>query len=99
LYENQDKMLLKKYDITYEAAERGRMGVVSGTGKSRIETKYVIVKENNKKASIELNKKSVLQTFEDDSDVLESFAKKEKLSFRKEADVIKMLNYLSSSSS
>lgn len=99
LYENQDKMLLKKYDITYEEAERGRMGVVSGSGKSHIETKYVLVKENNKKASIELNKKSVLQTFEDERDVLESYAKKEKLSFRKEADVIKMLDFLSASSS
>jgi len=48
---------------------------------------------------IKLNKKSILEIFENESDVLESYAKREHLSFRKEEDIIKMLNFLSISSS
>lgn len=99
LFENQDNMLLKKYDVKNERVERGRMGVVKGSGKTYIVTNYIVIKPDNQRANIELNKKSVLQIFENESDVLENYAKEENLSFRKEEDIVKMLKYLSSTSS
>jgi hypothetical protein len=99
LFENHNNMLLKKYDVKHEKVQRGRMGVVQGSGKTYIEANYIVVKPDNKRSNIELNKKSVLEIFENESDVLENYAKEENLSFRKEEDVIKMLKYLSSTSS
>lgn len=99
LFENHNNMLLKKYDVKHEKVQRGRMGVVQGSGKTYVEANYIVVKPDNKRSNIELNKKSVLEIFENESDVLENYAKEENLSFRKEEDVIKMLKYLSSTSS
>jgi len=99
LFENKDNMLLKKYNVMNERVQRGRMGVIQGSGKTYIVTNYILMKPDNQRANIELNKKSVLQIFENDSDVLENYAKEENLSFRKEEDIVKMLKYLSSTSS
>ncbi len=99
LFERQNSMLLKKYDVIYEAGGVGRMGVVQGPGPTSVVFKYVVVKPGKRMENIELNKRSVLEIFENERDVLESYAKEEHLSFRKEEDIIKMLRFLSTSSS
>jgi hypothetical protein len=99
LFERQNSMLLKKYDVSYKAGGVGRMGVVQGPGPTSVVFKYVVVKPGKRMEDIELNKRSVLEIFENERDVLESYAKKERLSFRKEEDIIKMLRFLSTFSS
>lgn len=101
LYEGQNSTLLKKYDIKHVAGYEGRTGVGSKQGPSQttVVLKYVVVKPGKRMENIELNKKSVLGIFENERDVLESYAKKEHLSFRKEEDIIKMFNFLATSSS
>jgi len=99
LFERQNSMLLKKYDVEYEAGQVGRMGVVQGPGPTSVVFKYVVVKPGKRMENIELNKRSILEIFENEREALESYAKKEHLSFRKEEDIVKMLNFLSTSSS
>jgi hypothetical protein len=99
LFERQNSMLLKKYDVSYKAGGVGRMGVKQGPGPTSVVFKYVVVKPGKRMENIELNKRSVLEIFENERDVLESYAKKERLSFRKEEDIIKMLRFLSTFSS
>jgi hypothetical protein len=99
LFERQNSMLLKKYDVSYEAGQVGRMGVVKGPGPTSVVFKYIVVKPGKRMENIELNKRSILEIFENERDILESYAKKEHLSFRKEEDIIKMFRFLSSSSS
>jgi len=101
LFEGQNSAFLKKYDIKHVDGFEGRTGVGSKQGPSQTSVvfKYVVVKSGKRMENIELNKKSVLDIFENERDVLESYAKKEHLSFRKEEDIIKMLNFLATSSS
>ena len=58
-----------------------------------------MVKSNDEFKRVELNKKSITALFENKKDVLESFVKKERLSFKKEKDIIRMFEYLSEYSS
>ena len=97
LFERQNSMLLKKYDIRHEEGHEGRTGVggMQGPSQTTVVFRYVVVKPGKRMENIKLNKKSILEIFENESDVLESYAKKEHLSFRKEEDIIKMLNFLS----
>ena len=101
LFERQNSMFLKKYDVRSEVGHEGRTGVggMQAPSQTSVIFKYVIVKPGKRMENIELNKRSILAIFEDERDVLESYAKKEHLSFRKEEDIVKMLNFLSTSSS
>lgn len=101
LFERQNSMLLKKYDVRREVGHEGRTGVggMQAPSQTSVIFKYVIVKPGKRMENIELNKRSILAIFENERDVLESYAKKEHLSFRKEEDIVKMLNFLSTSSS
>lgn len=98
LYEKKNDMFLKKYDIKYTAGHEGRMGGVQGASQTAVVYKYV-VKSNDEFKRVELNKKSITALFENKKDVLESFVKKERLSFKKEKDIIRMFEYLSEYSS
>jgi len=101
LFEGQNSTLLKKYDIRREAGHEGRTGVggMQAPSQTSVVFRYVVVKPGKRMENIELNKKSILELFEDERDVLVSYAKKEHLSFRKEEDIVKMLNFLATSSS
>ena len=101
LFEGQNNALLKKYDIRYEDGYEGRTGVGANQGPSQTSVvfKYVVVKPGKRMENIELNKKSILEIFENESDILVGYAKKEHLSFRKEEDIVKMLSFLATSSS
>jgi len=101
LFEGQNSTLLKKYDIKHTEGYEGRTGVGANQGPSQTSVvfRYSVVKPGKRMENIELNKKSILEIFENKRDVLEGYAKKEHLSFRKEEDIVKMLNFLATSSS
>lgn len=99
LFEKENSMFLKKYDIKYEAGHEGRMGGVTGPSQTSVIFRYVVVDPERKMNRVELNKKSILEVFQNKKEVLESYAKKKNLSFRKEEDIVKMLEYISDYSS
>lgn len=94
LFEKENNMFLKKYDIKYKSGYEGRMGGVTGPSQTSVVFKYVVVDSDRKIKRVELSKKSILEAFENKKELLETYAKKENLSFRKEQDIIKMLEFI-----
>ncbi|AOW21824.1 hypothetical protein [Urechidicola croceus] len=63
---------------------------------SKISNYYSVNGEKQKMVKIKLNKKSILSLFDDKSKVIKDFVKKNKLSFSKEKDLSRILNYYES---
>lgn len=99
LFEKENSMFLKKYDIKYKSGYEGRMGGVTGPSQTSVVFRYVVIDSERKMKQVELSKKSILDAFQNRKDVLENFAKKENLSFRKEQDIVKMLEFITNYSS
>lgn len=93
LYENGDNKFLKKHDVRYTRGEDKRLSGPKGETTVSLNYKYLIVsKEDFNK--IELNKNSIIKLYESDEDKLKSFVKKERLSYKKEEDIIKIIDYM-----
>jgi len=92
LYEKGGDLFLKKHDVKYVKGEDKRLGGPRGKTKVSLDYKYLIVSKDDFK-KIELNKKSIINFFDEDSK-LKSFVKKERLSYKKEKDVIKIIDYM-----
>ncbi len=93
LYENNERVLLKKYDIVYQQGTEKRMG--QGTEKSKALLKYnYLVFSDEGYEKIELNKRSIIGLFENNKTELESFVKKENLSYKKEKDIVIIFDFM-----
>lgn len=92
LLETNDNLFLKKFDVKFKESSAGRLGVSS---KSKKSLKYsYLIKSNDLFKHIELNKKSVVAFFEGKEDELYKFVKEEKLSYKKEKDLIKIIDFM-----
>ena len=95
LYEKDNNLFLKKYDIKYKEGTVSRLnGTVGKASTSLIHT--YLVKSYESIESIELNKKDLLNLLKDDNqkDIVEEFVKSEHLSYRNEKDMIEIIEFM-----
>lgn len=93
LLDKNDKMFLKKFDALQQQNSSNRMGGTIIRSKKLLKFEYLVKLEDGYK-NIELNKKSVINFFEENQDKLFKFVKEEKLSYKKEEDLIKILDFM-----
>ena len=92
IYEDDKKSLLKNYDID---AIEGSFNLSKGAydkKKYKITDRYFI-KEGDDILKITLSRKSILEFCNGNDKAVKNFVKKNKLSFKKETDLIKILKY------
>ena len=93
LLDKNDKMFLKKFDALQQQSSSNRTGGIIVRSAKLLKFKYLVKLEEGYK-DIELNKKSVINFFEGNEDKLSKFVKEEKLSYKKEKDLVKILNFM-----
>lgn len=98
LVDRKENMFLKKFDSQSQKSKSNRLGGTVKRSRKLLKFEYLI-KEDDQFKKVELNKKSILETFADKKDELLGYAKSNKLSFKKEEDMIKILNFMFSQSS
>ena len=86
-------MFLKKFDALQQQNSSNRLGGTIVRSRKLLKFKYLVKLEEGYK-DIELNKKSVINFFEGNEDKLSKFVKEEKLSYKKEEDLVKILNFM-----
>lgn len=92
LYENKKLSLLKNHFVTVVESSPNPM-LNRNRNKIQKQSNYWVSK-NGVVSSFKLNKSDILGLSGEDSKGLISFIKENKLSYKKEADVVKMLEYL-----
>jgi len=95
LFENNDDQFLKKYDVKFKAGSVSRLNGSVGKPTFSVTYKYLLKREDDI-SSIELTKKSILHLVSDTGNLnsFESFVKQEKLSYKKEDDTVKMIEFI-----
>jgi hypothetical protein len=93
LLEKKDNLFLKKFYSRQLNSKSNRLGRTIVRTSKILKFKYLI-QSNDEFIKIELNKKSILGLFEDKQDILLNYVKDEKLSYKKEEDLIKILNFM-----
>ncbi|MCF6243130.1 MAG: hypothetical protein L3J74_17545 [Bacteroidales bacterium] len=86
-------ILLLKREVVYREAEKSN-GIVEPKPDRFLHNpdKYYVVVASHEPKLLK-NRKSIAQIFEDNVKKMETFAKKEKISFKKQADLIGLVNY------
>ncbi|PHR74114.1 MAG: hypothetical protein COA67_01765 [Lutibacter sp.] len=94
LLEEKDTYFYKRYDVRYKDGVKHRMG--GGTvNPSRFVISYsYLIKSGDITKTLESNKKSILEFFESQQTVLKKFVKDNKLSYKKENDLVKIIRYM-----
>lgn len=96
LFQSNNNTFLKKHDISFQKGVENRLGV--GTlGKTKTVLAYnYLVKMGSSFKRIELNKSSILGLISDVSKrkILETYVKKERLSYKKTKDLIKIFEFM-----
>lgn len=91
LLENGESSFLKKYDIAFQPGILNRLDGTVGKTNSLVVFKY-LVKFDDKFIMLEFDKKSILGLVEDDfQKTLQEFIESKKLSYKKENDIIEIL--------
>lgn len=91
LLENGNNSFLKKYDIAYQPGIENRLDGTVGKSNALVVFKYLVQIED-KFTLLEFDKKSILSLVKDDFlPILEEFIEKEKLSYKRENDIVKIL--------
>ncbi|MBI9040656.1 hypothetical protein [Lutibacter sp.] len=95
LFENFNRQFLKKYDIKIKPGTFNRLDGSTGKPKEELDYRYLI-KLTNEYQMIELSKNDILDLFNNDEnkDKLEAFVKEERLSYKKEDDIIKIMEFI-----
>ena len=95
LFETENNLFLKKYEIKYKAGSVSRLDGSIGKSTTALMYKYMI-KSADAIKMISLNKKSILGLLksEFDKENLETYVKTENLSYKKEEDTIKIFKFI-----
>ena len=95
LFETENNLFLKKYDIKYKAGSVSRLDGSIGKSTTALIYKYLI-KSDDAIKMISLNKRSILDLLESefDKENLETYVKTENLSYKKEEDTIKIFEFI-----
>jgi len=84
----------KRYDVRFREGVTNRIGGGKVGSGNMITSFAYLIKKGNESKTIELNKKSVLNLFEGEKDVLKKFVKENDLSYKKEEDLITIISYM-----
>ncbi len=87
---NDQYRIYKKYTLKIKDPLSNEMTHTQYPGELRTVTTYYL-EENNKILELPLNKKELLASFSDKEEELKSYLKKEKIRFRKEEDLIRLI--------
>ncbi len=100
LLKNGDKYFLKKHDIKFHKGAINRLDLSEGQSFTSLVYKYLI-KVDNEFKTINLNKRSIVGLLEDakEKETLLEFAKKQRLSFKRERDLVKIFKFMFENSS
>ncbi|MFZ3273875.1 MAG: hypothetical protein WA143_06340 [Lutibacter sp.] len=94
LLENGNNLFLKKWEIAYKPGVENRLDGTVGKSNALVIFKY-LVKSEDEVTQIEFNKNSILSLVEIDfQKVLEEFIDKENLSYKRENDIVRILNFM-----
>ena len=95
LTEKENFYLLKKHDIEFHEGVMNRMHLKEGEGFTTLTYRYLVKVEDDFK-TLSLNKKSILSLLEtkNEQEELIDYVKKNNLSFKREHDVSRILEYL-----
>ncbi len=93
LVDKKDNMFLKKFVSKQLGDLNNRLGTTISRSKKLLKYEYLI-KSKDDYTKIELNKKSIYSLFEGKEDDLKRFVNEKNLSFKKEKDLIKILNFM-----
>lgn len=95
LFENSEHQFLKKYDIKIKPGTFNRLDGSTGKSKEELDYKY-LVKFSEDYKMVELSKKDILDLLnkEEDKEILEDFVKQAGLSYRKEEDIVKIIEFI-----
>jgi hypothetical protein len=95
IYDGDDLKILKGFEIGIIRGEVDPLMVKKKVAKYYTTTRYYIKKGNNIE-DIKLRKMDIITLFNEKSTLVNDYAKENKLSYKKEKDIIKLLNYFSS---
>ncbi|PHQ57339.1 MAG: hypothetical protein COC16_01325 [Lutibacter sp.] len=95
LYKNENFSFLKKHDIKFHEGTMSRMNLSKSEGFTSLVYRYLL-KYKSEFKPLKLNKKSILGLIEnkEDQNALNLFVKKNKLSFKRENDIGRILDYV-----
>lgn len=95
LIEKGDYFLLKKHDIKYHKGSINRLDLSVGPSFTSLVYKYLVRVDDEFKL-IQLNKKSIIGLLDNkkNQELLVEFAKEQKLSFKNEKDVTRILEFI-----
>ena len=96
LYETENKLFLKKYDIKYQEGIDNRLGGRTlGKRKAQVSNNY-LVKLGETFKKVELDKSSILDLIDNENDKMQliNFVKEKNLSYKRVNDVIKIFKYI-----
>ncbi len=97
LFEGEKSSLLKKYDVKFDRAQPNPLMLKDISDKYVKTTKYFLIDNNTKTiSSIKMKKKSLAVLFDDKFADVDSYVKKNKLSLKKEGDLMKVFKYYNS---
>jgi hypothetical protein len=95
VYDGEEIKILKGYEIGVKRGEVDPLMVKKTVAKYYTTTRYYIKKGKNIE-EIKLRKKNIVPLFNSKSRLVNDYAKVNKLSYKKEKDIIKLLNYYAS---
>lgn len=100
LFEKENSLFLKKHDLKYKAGVVNRIDGNEGSPSISLKYRYA-VKVDDLFKYIELNKRDILSLLksEEEEELINSFVKEKGLSYKKEKDVTKIIQYMLQNSS
>lgn len=98
LFEKDNNLFLKKYAVKYKAGSVNRLNGTQGKATTSLTFKY-LVKSKDIIKPVELSKNGFLSIFnQDQQEIVDKYVKSEKLSYKKEKDMIEIIEFMISTS-
>lgn len=94
LLEEKHTYFYKRYDIRFKDGVKHRMGGGSINPSRFVLTHSYLIKSGDEAITLESNKKSILEFFDAQQIVLKKFVKENRLSYKKESDLVKIVSYM-----
>lgn len=94
LLEADEAYFYKRYDIRYKDGVKHRIGGGNVNPSRFVLTHSYLIKSGDVTKTLESNKKSILEFFKLQQVVLKKFVKENKLSYKKENDLVKIISYM-----
>ena len=94
LLEEESTYFYKRYDIRFKDGVKHRMGGGDVNPSRFVLTHSYLIKSGDVTKTLESSKKSILEFFDSQQDALKKFVKDNKLSYKRENDLVKIVSYM-----